>query len=44
MLMLEEYREIFQQSAKLVPNWTNLDKNELCRLCMKHENAVLYDN
>lgn len=42
--MLEEYREIFQQSARLIPNWNTMDKNELCRLCIKHENDRSYDN
>ena len=30
--MLKEAKELYEQSANLIPNWKNIDKNELCNL------------
>ena len=44
--MLSEYRRLCRQSADLIPNWKDIDKNELCRLYVakKSENDAIADN
>ena len=42
--MLDDYKHLYEMSANIIPNWKTLDKNELCRRCVKYENdAVLYN-
>ena len=51
--MLERYKSTCKEYANRVEGWESLDKNELCRLCIKHEDdeelynayfaAVLYN-
>lgn len=51
--MLIEYRDACKRAASTIPDWENLNKNELLRLCVQYENdesmynaymaAVLYN-
>ena len=36
--MLDEYKNLYTLSAEPIKNWRTIDKNELCRLCIKYEN------
>lgn len=29
--MLDEYRKAYVESAKHIPNWKSIDRNQLCR-------------
>lgn len=42
--MLDEYKVLYKQCASLIPDSLTMDKNELCRLCLKYENTPDYDN
>ena len=35
--MLEETKKLYQESANLIPNWKQLDKNVLCNLYVQNE-------
>lgn len=50
--MISEYKESCKQTAQIIPNWKDIDKNELCRLYIKETDeylsngylaAILYD-
>ena len=42
--MLDEYKTGYQSAAQCIPNWEHIDKNELCRECLKNENnSTLYN-
>ena len=30
--MISETKKLYEESANLIPNWKELDKNELCNL------------
>lgn len=40
--MLDDYKELYKQSASLIPETLKMDKNELARLCIKNENTPEY--
>lgn len=35
--MIDGYKDLCKIAANKIPGWENLSKNELCRLCIKHE-------
>ena len=37
--MLDDYKHLCEVAADIVPNWRELDKNDLCRLCVANENT-----
>ena len=41
--MLDDYKELYKQSANLIPETLKMDKNELARLCVKNENKPDYN-
>lgn len=36
--MLEEYKQNCRVAAELIPGWEDMSKNDLCRICILHEN------
>ena len=36
--MLDDYKHLCETAANIVPGWKELDKNEICRRCVKYEN------
>lgn len=41
--MLSEYYNIYRERANLIPNWEELDKNDLCNLYIYEEDEVIKD-
>ena len=39
--MLDEYKQIYQENADLVPGWKKLSKSELANLYIEHENESI---
>ena len=35
--MLSETKKLYEESANLIPNWKNIDKNQLCNLYIQNE-------
>lgn len=43
--MLDEYKDLYLVSARRIPNWETMDKNDLCRDCIANEgNTTLYND
>lgn len=42
--MLDEYKEICRNSADVIPNWTKLTKNDLCRAYVQHKGDAYLQN
>ena len=42
--MLDEYKQLYKASADHIKDWETLDKNDLCKTCIKHENNQLLYN
>lgn len=42
--MLDDYKDMYRISAASIIGWDELDKSELCRLCVESEGTPIYEN
>lgn len=42
--MLDEYKELCRQAASIIPNWTGMSKNDLCRAYVAHKGDEYLQN
>ena len=42
--MLDEYKQLYELNANRINDWKTLDKNQLCRLCIKYESDPIKYN
>ena len=42
--MLDDYKELCRQSADIIPNWSTMSKNDLCREYLVHKNDSVLQN